>query len=253
MHVGISPFSTAHRPFQFGQRDDRSGLERAAERVARVRAGRPAVLASLLLAGLPRRASDDCDVLWPAWASEAVTRAEGLLTLLALLDRSRRGGSGRLGRRLDLDLARSLGSHYQTVQAAPARVPVPCSPILRDTAAALVSLFGNVAGGPALRTDIACLMLPGFQRRALVLAASTLVIGALIHGVAAAGTDVLDITLRHDRHIARLQVTVQDPVWAAGPALAAARAMVDLLEGELRLEDAGRRTEIVFPMPPGGR
>ena len=251
MHVGTAPITTKRQTSQTAQcvrRDDRSGLERAADSTARVRPGRPAVLASLLLAGLPRREPDDTDILWPLWASEAVYRAEGLLTLLALLDRSRRGGPCRLGRRLDVDLARSLASHYQVLQSGPARGRVTGSPILRDTAAALVSMFAEVAGGPVLRTDIARLVLPGFQRRALVLATSTLVIGALIHGVEMPGFDLIDITLRHDRRLARLRLTIGNRVWPAGPALAAAGAMADLLEGELLLDDEGKRVEIVFPL-----
>lgn len=252
MHVGTTPPSKirlATDIARLGRCDHRSGLERAAGSTAQVGPGRPAILASLILAGLPRREADDTEVLWPIWASEAVYRAEGLLTLLALLDRSRRRGPGRLGRQLDVDLARSLASQFQALQSGPTRAPVPCSPILRDIAAALLSLFGEVVGGPVLRTDIARLVLPGFQRRALVLASSTLVIGVLVHGIGTPGLDLIDITLQHDERLARLRVTVQDQFWPASQALEAAGAMADLLEGELLLDDEGRRVEIVFPLP----
>ena len=251
MHAGQSQPSHGDeglRPHPAGGRGHRSSLEGAAAGAGRVRPGRPAVLAALILAGLPRRAGED-DVLWPLWASEAVCRAEGLLGLLARLDRSRRGGSDRLGRRMDVELARDLAAQYRLVQAAPARTLVPCSPVLRDTAAAVVSLFGDVAGGVVLRTDVARLVLPGFQRRALVLAAATLVIGALSRGGAVCGAGPVTITLRHC-HLARLCVAAPSPVGWNDPHVVAAHGMAELLEGRLRLCDEGRQAEILFPLPP---
>jgi hypothetical protein len=139
------------------------------------------LLAVLLPSAIPD-GSSGCDVLRPLWAEEAMHRSYNFIRLaLALQQRPRLGPAGGLTCNAELCLATNLAALYRSLVACPERQVVPCSVVLREVVRDLVALFGPIVGDVELHLDIERIALAAFQRRALVLAASELVINALLH------------------------------------------------------------------------
>jgi two-component sensor histidine kinase len=78
-------------------------------------------------------------------------------------------------------LARDLAALFMSLQTESEAAELPCSRMLRNVVADLAALFGSVAGDVILTTHIERVSLPAYKRRALVLAATELVINALLH------------------------------------------------------------------------
>jgi two-component sensor histidine kinase len=130
---------------------------------------------------------------------------------------------------------------------------VPCSHILRSVVANLVELFGSTRE-VQLRSAIEAVSLPAYRRRALVLAASELVINALRHAFKGRREGQIVVVLRilSDRH-ARFIVADDgigchlDPVEAER---GVAGGLASLLESDLvyaPYSAAGTVSEITFP------
>jgi two-component sensor histidine kinase len=100
---------------------------------------------------------------------------------LALHERPLREPGRSLTCNTELCLATDLAALYRSLAIGPERQVVPCSSVLRDVVRNLVALFGSIVGDVELHVNIERVALPAFQRRALVLAASELVINALCH------------------------------------------------------------------------
>jgi signal transduction histidine kinase len=115
------------------------------------------------------------------WASEAINRAAAMLRLLELRQRRDSGGVSPLAVRADYTLALDLAELFQSLTLGDEQTLVPCSGVLRGIVADIDALFGVTAGDVAVRTRIERISLPACKRRALVLAASELVVNALLH------------------------------------------------------------------------
>jgi hypothetical protein len=149
------------------------------------------------------------DVLRPLWVEEAMHRSYSLLRLCLILQYY--SGSGvptdQLGQQLDLAIATDLAAVYQELKAWAVCEMVPCSQALRCVTTNLAALFGNTACRIQFSTDIEPLSLPGFQGRALILAASELVINSLLHAFRWRKHGYLRVELRtSSANYARLRV-----------------------------------------------
>jgi len=214
--------------------DNRGMLERDRAATARA-AGR---LLKVLLNSAALESDANYETLRPLWVEEAIHRRNRFLTLvLRLVQRAPRGSHGHLAGPIELALAADLVALYQSLVSAQERQVMPCSLILRGVVSDLVTLFGPAAGAISLQTDIDSVALPGFQRRALVLVASELVINALCHAFKGRRQGRLRVELRVvDRWHARLTVAddgvgrVSD---VASRAYCVARGLADLLGATL--------------------
>jgi hypothetical protein len=155
---------------------------------------RQSLLGVLLDATLPATRSAH-PALRPLWADEAIQRAHDMIGLVAELERGaplRR--ADRLAVRGEHALAVELAAAFRALSVDDDGA-LPCSGLLRTIVHDLVELFGPVAGQPRLRSRIERLALPACQRRALVLAGSTLVTHALLRSADADPKAEITVTL----------------------------------------------------------
>ena len=103
-----------------------------------------------------------------------------------------------LSRDVEFALACGITEVYRTLAVAPERQVISCSSLLRELVVDLVALFGPIVGCVELTTDIECVGLIGFQRRALILAASELIMNALFHAFQGRARGQLAVKLRRD-------------------------------------------------------
>jgi two-component sensor histidine kinase len=140
-----------------------------------------------------------CAVLRPLWADEAMHRSYNLVRLTMSLERRSPLSPGdNLSRDVELALAVGITEVYRTLAAAPERQVMTCSSLLRELVVDLIALFGPIVGWVELTTDIECVGLAGFQQRALILAASELVMNALFHAFQGRRRGRLAVKLRSD-------------------------------------------------------
>jgi two-component sensor histidine kinase len=195
------------------------------------------------------------DVLRPLWTEEAMQRACSMLHLAAQLDQSAEArASDNVNPQSERRFANDLAALYRTLDIERDEEVLPCLFVLQGVVRNLVALFGTGAGWVIIRTDIERVSLPAYKRRALVLAASELVINALRHGFVDKSGGQIDVTLQ-TFGTAQLRLTVVDngcglpDDYATGQSGITA-ALADLLEGGLvyrRLRTAGTYAEIVLP------
>ena len=193
-------------------------------------------------------------VLRPLWAEEAVHRAHVFVRLL-VAGNVRPGTADRtpLEAGIELVLARDLASLLKLLETANEMAILPTARILRDVTRDLDALFGTVAGEVTLCTDIASVALPGYKRRALVLAVVELVANALLHGFRGRPGGRIEVTLNLlGPALAGLRVTDDGVGFTAHPPgshIGIAGALADLLEGEFAYARIRGRTTaaIVFP------
>ena len=113
------------------------------------------------------------------WVEEAMHRACSMLRLTLAL-------------RTDIDtspmmsqlrhaLASELAADLRSLSSPAENQIVPCSRVLRDVVHNTTSLFAPTIGGLEVTTDVEYVWLPAYQRRALVLLASELVVNTLLH------------------------------------------------------------------------
>jgi hypothetical protein len=213
------------------------------------------LLTVLLRSAIPD-SSGWSEVLRPLWAEEAMHRSYCFLKLaLALHERPLREPGRSLTCNTELCLATDLAALYRSLATGPERQVVPCSPVLRDVVRNLVALFGSIVGDVELHVNIGRVALPAFQRRALVLAASELVINALCHAFRGRTYGRISLELHAiDIWKARLQVSddgvgCEDRQIDTGCGIAG--GLASLLESELayRIRNGhGTTAEIMLPL-----
>jgi two-component sensor histidine kinase len=211
------------------------------------------VLGALFASALP--VSDDgCEVLRPLWAEEAMHRAFGFLRLVHALDRrDERSCDNPVAAGPAVAVVRDLVARFRELESCGEREVLPCSAILRDVVTGLGALFG----GPAnitVKTKIEDVSLPGYKRRALVLAAVELLSNALLHGFVGRDAGRIDVDLiaigPHDACLCvadnGIGFTDSPPNLECG----VAAGLAGLLEADVAYDRLAGRTiaEIVFPV-----
>jgi hypothetical protein len=146
----------------------------------------------------------------PLWAEERMHRAYSVLRLISTLSvRDRSHPADPLTIRLEYTLACHLAAQFRMLPVAPDGAVVPCSSILRDVITALAALFGTTPRPVEVATDVECLSLPSLHRRALVLAASELMVNALSHAFRGRTHGRILVSLRR-AGLCRVQLRVAD-------------------------------------------
>jgi two-component sensor histidine kinase len=153
--------------------------------------------------------------------------------------------------------ARALMAAYQNLELSRDSDPRSCGQDLRDIAGGLVETFGHTVGGLVLSLELQPLLLAGEVRRALLLAASALVVNALCHAFVGRQTGIVQIRLCHDRmHQKGVLFVADDGVGLpAGRELGRVivRDLADVLEGDViwrqSLSLGGTEAMLRFPVP----
>ena len=210
-------------------------------------------IAAALLASSATAFDTVCDVLRPLWAEEAFHRAYSLLRLNAARLRPCRDMPAM---QQDIALARRLAAGFRALAADRDAAMVPCSPILHDVVQTLGLLFGSATGRVQVTINIARMMLPAYKRRALVLAASELVVNALTHAFGPGDRGRIHVSLlRRSADNACLLVADDGRGFGRGvpdPAESVAAALANLLESDLvydRTAVWATVAGIAFPLP----
>jgi two-component sensor histidine kinase len=230
-----------------------SRLEIIAAKSRRLGLRRMGNLVGLLIGEAATVSRSGSQVLCPLWTEELTHRAYNMLRLSKTLEPAKRN---RHNYASDIDiecaLARDLATQYRLLVEGSECDIVPCSVILRGIVSNLVELFGSDRN-VALRTDIEPVSLPAYQRRALVFAASELVINALRHAFRGRrqGRIVVVLRILNYQH-ARLTVADDGIGCDIGPA-EAERGVAGGLAGVLNADllygpysRAGTMSEITF-------
>ena len=213
----------------------------------------------LLAALLPPdilKSGPGCAVLRPLWAEEAMYRSYNLVRLAMTLERriplSR---CDNLSRDAELALAVDITEVYRALAAAPERQVTSCSSLLRMLVVDLIALFGPIVGWVELTTDIECVGLAGFQRRALILAASELVMNTLFHAFQGRRRGQLSVKLRSDNSRHACLTVSDDGIGYGGDQSAlgcgVAAGLADLLASTIvyrRGDCGGTIARIHFPL-----
>jgi hypothetical protein len=222
-----------------------------ARRLAPLPAGQ---LLGLLLGTTVTEFHSGSEVLYPLWAEERMHRAYNMVRLCQMLACARpHGPVHRLSGDIQCALARDLASQYRSLVGGGDYEIVPCSAILRGIVSNLVELFGSVRE-VQFRTKIEPVSLPAYRRRALMLAASELVINAMRHAFKGRrqGQIVVALRILGDQH-ARLTVADDGVGCDIGPVEAergVAGGLASVLEANLVYGPycrAGTVSEITFP------
>jgi two-component sensor histidine kinase len=137
---------------------------------------------------------------YAVWVKEATHRAANLeqvaVSLQRLINRGRlrADGSPETIRR-----ASAMARTYRSLLVPDICSQCPCAPDLKNIANGLVAVFSPSIGSVMLNLDLQPLMLQREKRRALLLAASELVMNALRHAFAGRPSGNIRITLHSDR------------------------------------------------------
>ena len=137
---------------------------------------------------------------YAVWMKEATHRAANLeqiaVSLQRLIDRGRlrADGSPETIRR-----ASAMAKTYRSLHMPDICSPCPCAPDLKNIANGLVAIFSHSIGSVMLALDLQPLMLQREKRRALLLAASELVMNALRHAFTGRPSGNIRITLHWDQ------------------------------------------------------
>jgi two-component sensor histidine kinase len=168
--------------------------------------------------------------------------------------RSRRGSPTRpnpIAAQVEDFATRDLAAKFRELETSAERAVLPCSTVLRHVVSDLGTLFGCPAN-IALETTIERVSLPGYKRRALVLAACELLCNALLHAFPGHRTGLIDVGLTFQGRSARLRVA--DNGVGFGDILpnltcGVAAGLADLLEADLAYTRTAGWTiaEICFP------
>jgi two-component sensor histidine kinase len=220
-------------------------------------AARDGDLARVLLASACPVNKHGCDVLRPLWAQEAVHRAHGFMRLIA--ERNSREwtvNENLISAGVQDFAARDLAARFRELETSMERAVQPCSTVLENVVADLGVLFGCPAN-VTLKAEIDRVYLPGYKRRALVLAACELICNAMRHAFPGREAGVIEIGLTlWDGRAACLRVAddgigLGDVAPNFGRGMAA--ALADLLEADLYYDRRAGWTiaEIVFPVHGG--
>ncbi|MDR3739963.1 MAG: hypothetical protein P4L40_13205 [Terracidiphilus sp.] len=185
--------------------------------------------------------------LGPIWADEAMNRAYGLLRLVAARKhQDRASGNNPVAAQIERALAEDLAMQFWALAVEDTGQILPCSRILRDVLSDLNELFGMTAGDVTLRTDLEPVSLSACKRRALVLAATELVINALLHAFQGRSGGLIEVTLRRLRTDAICLCVTDDGIGFADglPKLdcGSAGGLAQILDADLTYHRADGRT-----------
>ena len=195
------------------------------------------------------------------WVAEAAHRAANLeqiaINLHRLIDRGR---IECIDPSHTIRQANMLAKAYRSLESSDGRGPFPCAQELKNIAFGLIAIFGHSVGPVQLSLDLQPLMLQHKERRALLLAASELVMNALRHAFVGRRSGTIRISLHWDAAQEEGVLEVADD--GKGPAEVATgtglghgiiRGLADVLGGSIAWRQSMRLfgTEAVlrFPLP----
>jgi two-component sensor histidine kinase len=195
------------------------------------------------------------------WIEEAMHRAANLQHLAASLDRLlNSGGLGSSDRLRAIRRAEALVDTYDNLTLTCDTGPRSCTQELRDIAGGVVEIFGHTVGSFVLSLELQPLLLAGEVRRALLLAASELVVNALLHGFVGRQAGTIQVRLCHDQTARKGVLFVADD--GAGPenrtdshglSRHIVRHLADVLDGDVvwrqSLSLGGTEAMLRFPVP----
>jgi hypothetical protein len=195
------------------------------------------------------------------WALDNIERAGRIVALLQALDRlDRIGAPYGFGPGAERRAVDRLAAGLRLLNDPKSAAPTPCSATLRYLARDWVELFGPAVGDVSLATDIERLALPALKGRALLLAASTLILDALCAGIAHPGRVGMVVSLhRFSDAYACLSVADDRPPLSATRSGAACAGLVAVLDGHFACRPAtggGTLRDVMFPLialPPQPR
>ena len=147
----------------------------------------------------------------PVWAEEATHRAANLQHLATNLDRLLENRKIDSGNRVRAhERANALVRAYQSLDVEPEAGSCSCAEEIKDIASGLVEIYGHTVGSVVLSLELRPILLAGEARRALVLAASELVINALRHAFIDRQTGTIEIRLYRDQEAQQDVLVVAD-------------------------------------------
>ena len=215
---------------------------------------RQAMLGALLDGILPCPSNEPAD-LRPLWANEAMQRAYNMVGLIVELEHRLPFGSP-LCAATEYKIATELAALFRSLDVRDTEAVLPCASTLRAIVRTLVRLFGPVVGQVYVRDFIERLEMPAQKRRAMVLAASELMINALRHGFAGRSSGCIAVSLcRTEPSRARLSVADDGcglPNERVHHCEGTAFDLAEFLESEMtyrRSEGGGTLAEISFSVP----
>ena len=195
------------------------------------------------------------------WAEEKMHRAASLQHLAIDLERLLDSGSIDWNNRLrTIRRAKALMAAYQNLDLSRDSGPRSCAQDLSDIAGGLVEIFGHTVGAFVLSLELRPLLVAGEVRRALLLAASALVVNALRHAFVGRQTGIVQIRLCHNRahqkgvlFVADDGVGPDDLPAGCGLGRAIVRDLADVLEGDVIWRQSlllgGTEAMLRFPLP----
>jgi hypothetical protein len=173
-----------------------SEFEQMAADTAFVSRRRQAMLGILLDATLPMT-SRGHQAFRPLWVNEAMHRAYKMIRLTAALQQLvPLCRSEPMVDEVERSIATGFATIFRSLDVDDDDDVMPCSEDLRTAVCGLIELFAPVAGSACFRADIERLRLPGFKRRALVLAACELVSDVLLRGFIQSAPGDIQVVLR---------------------------------------------------------
>ena len=139
------------------------------------------------------------DSNYTVWMAEAAHRAANLgqiaTNLHRLIDRGRIGSNDPPK---TIRQANILAKTYRSLDCSDGRGPVACAPELKNIAYGLIAIFSHSVDSVSLLLDLQPLTLEHKERRALLLAASELVMNALRHAFVGRHSGTIRISLHWD-------------------------------------------------------
>ena len=204
------------------------------------------------------QAMDPSCTVWMAEAAHRAANLEQIATNLhRLIDRGRIGSNDPSQ---TIRQANMLAKTYRSLDSSDGRGPFPCAPELKNIAYGLIAIFGHSACSVNLSLDLQPMMLEHKQRRALLLAASELVMNALRHAFVGRRSGTIRISLHWDAAREEGVLEVADdgkgPVdVAAGTGLGHGiiRGLADVLGGSVDWRRSillfGTAAVLRFPLP----
>lgn len=133
------------------------------------------------------------------WMAEAAHRAANLEQIAANLHRLiDRGRICFNDPPQTIRQASMLAKTYRSLDSLDGRGPFPCAPEIKNIAHGLIAIFSHSVGSVSLWLDLQPLMLEPKERRALLLAASELVMNALRHAFVGRHSGIIRISLHWD-------------------------------------------------------
>jgi hypothetical protein len=217
-------------------------------------AGWPALLEILLGAAAPGSWGGP-KVLWPLWVDEAMHRTRCMIHLTSRLERQmvQRGNGVTTWSASCLGKARALAGSLAELRITDDREVLPCSGILGEIASGVLHLFRLPDRDPDARIVLDDVALAAYQRRALILATTALVMQTVINAMDRGCAPVIGVKLAAQGS-GQWRLSVTDDEGCAGCGGRDCDAIVDGLSDLLEARNVRRFhrasefvTEIDFP------